>query len=39
MNMHMVQRAVYMVTDSTGLTPEYIDSLQALPDIPLMTRR
>jgi len=27
----MVQRAVQMVTDSTGLTPAYVDSLNALP--------
>jgi hypothetical protein len=31
-NMWMVQRAVYMVTDSTGLTQAYIDSINALPD-------
>lgn len=31
-DMWMVQRAVYMVTDSTGLTQDYIDSLTALPD-------
>lgn len=31
-DMWMVQRAVYMVTDSTGLTQAYIDSLTALPD-------
>jgi len=30
-NMWMVQRAVQMVTDSTGLTQDYIDSLNALP--------
>jgi len=30
-NLWMVQRAVYMVTDSTGLTQDYIDSLNALP--------
>jgi hypothetical protein len=30
-NMYMVQRAVQMVTDSTGLTQAYIDSLNALP--------
>ncbi|HTW92447.1 MAG TPA: hypothetical protein VMH22_12160 [bacterium] len=30
-NMWIVQRAVYMVTDSTGLTQAYIDSLNALP--------
>jgi hypothetical protein len=30
-NMWMVQRAVYMVTDSTGLTQAYVDSLTALP--------
>jgi hypothetical protein len=30
-NMWMVQRAVQMVTDSTGLTQAYIDSLNALP--------
>lgn len=30
-NMFMVQRAVQMVTDSTGLTQAYIDSLIALP--------
>ncbi len=29
--MWLVQRAVYMVTDSTGLTQAYIDSLEALP--------
>jgi len=30
-NMWIVQRAVYMVTDSTGLTQAYIDSINALP--------
>jgi len=30
-NMWMVQRAVYMVTDSTGLTQAYLDSISALP--------
>jgi hypothetical protein len=30
-NMYMVQRAVQMVTDSTGLTQAYVDSLNALP--------
>jgi hypothetical protein len=30
----MVQRAVQMVTDSTGLTQAYIDSLNALPPEP-----
>ena len=30
-NMWMVQRAVQMVTDSTGLTQAYIDSINALP--------
>ncbi len=30
-NMWMVQRAVYMVTDSTGLNQAYIDSLNSLP--------
>jgi hypothetical protein len=30
-NMNMVQRAVQMVTDSTGLTQAYIDSLNSLP--------
>jgi hypothetical protein len=30
-NMWMVQRAVQLVTDSTGLTQAYIDSLNALP--------
>jgi hypothetical protein len=30
-NMWMVQRAVYMVTDSTGLTQAYLDSIRALP--------
>jgi hypothetical protein len=30
-DMWMVQRAVQMVTDSTGLTQAYIDSLNALP--------
>jgi hypothetical protein len=29
--MYMVQRAGQMVTDSTGLTQAYIDSLNALP--------
>lgn len=29
--MWMVQRAVYLVTDSTGLTQAYIDSINALP--------
>lgn len=33
-NMWMVQRAVYLVTDSTGLTPAYIDSMNALPPAP-----
>jgi hypothetical protein len=33
-NMWMVQRAVQMVTDSTGLTQAYIDSLNALPPEP-----
>ncbi|MBM3331857.1 hypothetical protein FJY68_08410 [candidate division WOR-3 bacterium] len=31
-DMWMVQRAVQMVTDSTGLTQAYIDSLNALPN-------
>jgi hypothetical protein len=30
-HMWMVQRAVYMITDSTGLTQAYIDSINALP--------
>jgi len=30
-NMWMVQRAVWLVTDSTGLTQAYIDSINALP--------
>jgi hypothetical protein len=30
-DMYMVERAVQMVTDSTGLTQAYIDSLNALP--------
>jgi hypothetical protein len=30
-DMWMVQRAVYMVTDSTGLPQAYIDSINALP--------
>jgi hypothetical protein len=30
-NLGMVQRAVWMVTDSTGLTQPYIDSINALP--------
>ncbi len=30
-SMWMVQRAVYLVTDSTGLTQAYIDSINALP--------
>jgi len=30
-DMYVVQRAVQMVTDSTGLTQDYIDSLNALP--------
>lgn len=29
--MWLVQRAVYLVTDSTGLTQAYIDSINALP--------
>jgi hypothetical protein len=33
-NMWMVQRAVQMVTDSTGLTQAYVDSLNALPPEP-----
>lgn len=33
-NLGMVQRAVWMVTDSTGLTPAYIDSINALPPAP-----
>ncbi len=33
-NMWMVQHAVQMVTDSTGLTQAYIDSLNALPPEP-----
>jgi len=37
--MWMVQRAVYMVTDSTGLTQAYIDSLEALPGKTLLARR
>jgi len=27
----MIQRAVYLVTDSTGLTQAYVDSIEALP--------
>ena len=38
-DMWMVQRAVYMVTDSTGLTQAYIDSLNALPDETDLARR
>jgi len=30
-DMYVVQHAVYMVTDSTGLTQAYIDSIRALP--------
>jgi hypothetical protein len=30
-DMSMVQHAVQMVTDSTGLTQAYIDSINALP--------
>lgn len=30
-NLGLVQRAVWMITDSTGLTQAYIDSLNALP--------
>jgi hypothetical protein len=30
-DMWMVQRAVYLVTDSTGLTQAYVDSINALP--------
>jgi hypothetical protein len=30
-DMFMVQRAVWMVTDSTGLTQAYVDSINALP--------
>jgi hypothetical protein len=33
-NMFMVQRAVQMITDSTGLTQAYIDSLSSLPPEP-----
>jgi len=33
-HMWMVQRAVYMVTDSTGLTQAYVDSINALPAEP-----
>jgi hypothetical protein len=33
-NLFMVQRAVQMVTDSTGLTQAYVDSLNALPPEP-----
>jgi hypothetical protein len=33
-NLWMVQRAVQMVTDSTGLTQAYVDSLNALPPEP-----
>ena len=35
----VVQRAVNMVTDSTGLTQAYIDSLDALPDETGLARR
>jgi hypothetical protein len=31
-DMWLVQRAVYLVTDSTGLTQAYVDSVNALPD-------
>ncbi len=31
-NLGMVQRALWMITDSTGLNQAYIDSLNALPD-------
>ncbi len=31
-NLGMVQRAVYMITDSTGLNQAYIDSINALPN-------
>jgi hypothetical protein len=31
-NLGMVQRAVWMITDSTGLNQAYIDSLNALPE-------
>lgn len=31
-NLGMVQRAVWMITDSTGLNQAYIDSISALPD-------
>ncbi len=30
-NLGLVQRAVWMITDSTGLTQAYVDSLNALP--------
>jgi len=30
-NLGMVQRAVWLITDSTGLTQAYLDSLNALP--------
>ena len=38
-DMWVVQRAVYLVTDSTGLTQAYIDSLNALPDETGLARR
>lgn len=31
-NLGVVQRAVWMITDSTGLNQAYIDSIRALPD-------
>jgi len=31
-NLGMVQRAVWMITDSTGLNQAYIDSINALPE-------
>ncbi|MEO0077734.1 MAG: hypothetical protein ABIK86_01870 [candidate division WOR-3 bacterium] len=37
--MWLVQRAVYLVTDSTGLTQAYIDSLEALPEETKQARR
>jgi len=33
-DMWMVQHAVYLVTDSTGITQAYIDSINALPQVP-----
>jgi hypothetical protein len=37
-DMWMVQHAVYLVTDSTGITQAYVDSINALPQVPGLAR-